>query len=612
MILTLVVLAVAALLFALNRLRSDIVALCAVVALLLGDVLTPSEALAGFSAPVVIMMAGLFIVGGGIFQTGLAKMVGARLMRLAGQSEQRLFLLVMLVTAVIGAFVSNTGTVALMLPIVVSMASGAKMSVGRLLMPLAFASSMGGMLTLIGTPPNLVINDALQSAGGKGLGFFDFAPVGAVCILVGVLVLMPLSKWFLAGRGDGDDKAVAGRGKSLRSLVKEYKLADDVSRCEVRKDSTVAGRTIGELNIHQRYGLAVLEVRQDTRRKRRIMRDVTQNMAVADTRLREGDIIYVSGTAERTAAFAKDYSLSVEFNACDLDFFDIGIAEVVLLRQSKFVGMRLSDAGFRAKFSINVLAVRRGLNYIKDGLADIRLQAGDVLLVQGTWNNIGRLSNDEEHWVVLGQPLEEAARVTLDHKAPLAACIMALMVAMMVFDFIPVAPVTAVLIASVLMILTGCFKSVEAAYKTINWESIVLIAAMMPMSTALEKTGASALVSEMLVESLGSCGPFVLLGGIYFTTSLLTMFISNTATAVLMAPIAMASAHSLGVSPVPLLFAVAVASSMCFASPFSTPPNALVMKAGRYTFMDYIKVGLPLQIVMGVVMTFVLPLIFSF
>lgn len=214
--------------------------------------------------------------------------------------------------------------------------------------------------------------------------------------------------------------------------------------------------------------------------------------------------------------------------------------------------------------------------------------------------------------MVLGQPLAEAARVTFDYKAPLAALIMVAMVCMMVFDFIPVAPVTAVLIASVLMILTGCFRSVEAAYKTINWETIVLIAAMMPMSVALEKTGASDFVAQTLVGSLGNLGPVVLLAGIYFTTSLLTMFISNTATAVLMAPIALASAQSAGISPVPLLFAVAVSASMCFASPFSTPPNALVMKAGRYTFMDYVRVGLPLQLIMGIVMILVLPLLFPF
>lgn len=259
-----------------------------------------------------------------------------------------------------------------------------------------------------------------------------------------------------------------------------------------------------------------------------------------------------------------------------------------------------------------MLGIRRKKEYLLQDLGNERIHSGDVLLVQGTWSNIARLSKEDSDWVVLGQPLAEAAKVTLDYKAPVAASIMVLMVAMMVFDFIPIAPVTAVMIAGILMVLTGCFRNVEAAYKTINWESIVLIAAMLPMSLALEKTGASEYISNTLVSGLGAYGPVALMAGIYFTTSLMTMFISNTATAVLLAPIALQSAMQIGVSPVPFLFAVTVGASMCFASPFSTPPNALVMPAGQYTFMDYVKVGLPLQIIMGIVMIFVLPLIFPF
>lgn len=611
MTVTLVTLAVAAILFASNKIRPDIVALCAVIVLLMFGILTPSEALAGFASPVVVMMAGLFIVGGGILKTGLAKTIGSKMMSLAGDSETKLFLLVVLSTAGIGAFVSNTGTVALMLPIIVSMATGSGMNARRLLMPLAFASSMGGMLTLIGTPPNLVIDGTLQEMGYGKLSFFSFFPVGVVCIVVGIAVLMPLTKYvFGRDKAGGDENK--RKNKSLRSLISEYNLMDNVSRCTVGRGSGAVGRSIGELDIRQRYGLTVLEVRKEHYNKRSVMRDITQSMATSDVRIKAGDIIYISGKPEQTALFAKDYALTVEYGTGGMKFYDIGIAEIVLLEESKFIGLKLSESGFRSKFSINVLAVRRGKEYIREGLADLRMQGGDVLLVQGTWSNIGRMSNDEEHWVVLGQPLEEAGKVTLDYKAPLAALIMIGMVAMMVFDFIPVAPVTAVLTAAVLMILTGCFRSAEAAYDTINWESIVLIAAMLPMSTALEKTGASAMVSQYLVGSIGSMGPTALLAGIYFTTSLLTMFLSNTATAVLMAPIAFATSVSAGVSPVPMLFAVAVAASMCFASPFSTPPNALVMKAGHYTFMDYVKVGLPLQVILGIVMTIALPQIFPF
>ena len=616
MLYTLIILAVTALLFALNRVRSDVVALCALIALLLGGILSPTEALSGFSNPVVIMMAGLFIIGGGIVQTGLAKMVSSRLMTLAGQSELRLFLLVMIVTGFTGAFISNTGTVALMLPIVVSMANAAGISSRRLLMPLAFASSLG-IMTLISTPPNLVIDETLREAGYPALGFFSFLPVGLICLAVGIAVLLPLTRWLLKDKDHGTHDSKP-HGKSLSQLVREYGIAESVSRAVVGKSSPAIGQSIAELDIRQRYGLTVLEVRRERSRIPSFVnvsdkfRDISQTVATPDVRLQEGDIIYLSGSEEQAARFAKEGGLTLSFEDSGLDFYEIGMAEIVLLRQSKFVGRRLSEAGFRAKYSINVLGVRRDNDYILTDLQDVRLQAGDVLLVQGTWSNIGRLTGDEEYWVVLGQPLAEAARVTFDYKAPLAAIIMLAMICMMVFDFIPVAPVTAVLIASVLMILTGCFRSVEAAYKTINWESLVLIAAMMPMSVALEKTGASDYVAQTLAASLGSWGPFALLAGIYFTTSLLTMFISNTATAVLMAPIALTSAQQAGISPVPLLFAVAVGASMCFASPFSTPPNALVMKAGRYTFMDYVRVGLPLQLIMGIVMIIVLPLLFPF
>ncbi len=619
MITTLIILAVAALFFAIGKIRSDIVALCALILLMSFGILTPEEALSGFSNSVVIMMVGLFVVGGAIFQTGLAKMISGRIMKLAGDSELRLFLLVVIVTSVIGAFVSNTGTVALMLPIVVSLATKARISAGRLLMPLAFASSLGGMLTLIGTPPNLVIQGVLIESGYEPLSFFSFSPVGLICIVIGIVVLLPLSKWFLVKKNDWDNDN-KHKTKSLDELVREYRLDENLSRFVVGPLSEAKGKTVAGLDIHNRYGLTVLEIRRENIRQKGIIKSVNQKLAAPNTVIQDGDIVYVIGEREQALRFATDYSLEIPSEVMSdgmretgaLDFYDIGIAEIVLMHTSRLVNRLLKESAFRSKYGINVIGIRRKGEYIMEGLPDERLHAGDVLLVQGTWDNISRLSNDEDDWVVLGQPLEEAAKVTLDYKAPLAACIMLLMIVMMVFDFIPVAPVTAVMIAAVLMVITGCFRNVEAAYKTINWESVVLIAAMMPMSVALEKTGASAMISHSLVSGLGAYGSYVLLAGIYFTTSLLTMFISNTATAVLMAPIALASAMETGLSPYPFLLAVTLGASMCFASPFATPPNALVMQAGSYTFMDYVKVGLPLQVVIGIVMVFVLPLLFPF
>ncbi len=613
MYITLAILALSALFFVNGKIRSDIVALCALTLLLVSGILTPEEALSGFSSSVVVMMIGLFVVGGAIFQTGLAKMASSRLLKLAGTSETRLFLLVMLVTATIGAFVSNTGTVALMMPIIVSLAAGAGINSARLLMPLAFASSMGGMMTLIGTPPNLVIQDALIQAGHRPLSFFSFLPVGIVCVTVGILVLMPLTKYFFSGKKQQKSKR---KRKSLRELVEEYQLEENLFVLEVPAGSPVVSKTAADLDIRHRYGLSILEVRREKSTSHQIIKKVNQLLASSDVPLQAGDNLFVVGNRADAERMSKECGLLPSARRRNgLDFYDIGMAELLLLPSSALINRTIKDSGLRNKFNVNVLGVKRRGEYILNSLADVQLLAGDTILVQGTWSNIARLTEttgETGDWVVLGQPLEDAARVTLDYKAPLAAAIMLLMIVLMMFDSIPVAPVTAVIIAGLLMVLTGCFRNVEAAYKTINWESIVLIAGMMPMSLALEKTGTSACISDGLVGLLGDYGPHALLAGIYFTTSLMTMFISNTATAVLLAPIAMRTAVMLGVSPYPFLFAVTVGASMCFASPFSTPPNALVMPVGNYTFTDYIRVGLPLQIILGIVMVLVLPLLYPF
>lgn len=617
---TLIILVITVALFIWGRVRADIVALTALAALLVLGILTPAEALAGFSSPIVIMMIGLFVVGGAIMQTGLAKLTGNKLMALSRGNETITFLLVMLVTSFIGAFVSNTGTVALMMPIIMSIAAGSGMQSSRFLMPLAFAGSLGGMLTLIGTPPNLVIDEVLTEGGYQPLAFFSFFPVGIIVIAIGIVVLMPLSKIFLSKKQSGKKKK---QGKSLDDLVDEYQLLDNLHRYIVpsRRPSAaldengeqmdIVGKTLKDLSIQKKYGVSIIEIRNEKKSRLGLVKDVSQNMAKSSSTIQVHDTLYIIGEEEKMKRFASDYGLR-KMKDVKIDFYDLGLTEIVVMPTSNFAGLRIGDANLRKRFGINVLGVKRGDEYITDNLIAAKLHVGDMLLVQGEWTNLAHLATDTSNWVVIDQPEKTADKVLLDYKAPVAAAIMLLMIAMMVFDFIPVAPVTAVIIAGLLTVFAGCFRNVEAAYKTINWESIVLIAAMMPMSTALEKTGASALVSQGLVESLGSMGPTALLAGIYFTTSLMTMFISNTATAVLMAPIALVAARQVGVSPYSFLFAVTLGASMCFASPFSTPPNALVMKAGGYTFMDYVKVGLPLQIIIGVVMTFVLPLLFPY
>ena len=615
MYITLAILVISSIFFILGKIRSDLVALSSLLLLVLFGILSPEEALSGFSNPVVIMMIGLFVVGGAIFQTGLAKMISNRLLKLAGKSELKLFILVILATSFIGAFVSNTGTVALMLPIVVSMAMNANINSSRLLMPLAFASSLGGMMTLIGTPPNLIINEELIKNNFSSLSFFSFTPVGLIALAVGLLYLIPVSKYLLNKKDTNpEDKK---NNKSLTDLIEEYQLSKDIHLVMIGKNAPFIGKTLLESNLSEKYEVNVTEILRKPNINTSIFQNPNRELAQANTILNEGDILFVQGDIRKIETMAWEKSLSIvedKFSSQEelMNSQKHGIAEILVTSTSRLVNLPIKKSRFRDSYSLNILGIQRNETYILKNLKNQKIHSGDILLVQGSWKDIGRLNEQQRHLIVLGQPLRQASKVSITHKAPIAAIIMFLMIGSMMFDFIPIQPVTAVMVASLLMVFSGALPNVEAAYKTINWESVVLIAAMLPMALALEKTGTSELVSNILVGNLGNYSPYILLASIYFTTSLLTMFISNTATAILVAPIAMSAAKSMEVNPLPFLIAVSVGASMCFASPFSTPPNALVMSAGRYTFMDYVKVGLPLQILMGIVMILILPLLFPF
>lgn len=604
---TIAILVIASFFFMQGKVRSDLVALCSLLALVLFGIIDTKEALEGFSSPVVIMMIGLFVVGGGIFRTGLAKMISSRILRLAGNSENLLFILVMTVTASVGAFVSNTGTVAVMMPIIISMCASANISPKRFLMPLAFASSMG-MFTLISTPPNLVIQETLIKAGYKALSFFSFAPIGTICFLVGLVILFFSSKLLVKKNTETKKEK---KGKSLEELVEEYNLEQQSYEVEVSNRSKMLNKSLADLKIATNYRVSINKIIRRTGSSK-FRKKTIEIIAGPNTMVEKGDLLYCYGDKDDINSFVQEYDLSFveNKNKTFSDFQDFGIAEVFIMPNSALINRTIVDIRFREEYNVNVLGIQRNNEYQKHDIKDIKLHSGDALLIQASWTDIANLGDRESDLVLVGQPLKEASKVTLDQKAPIAATIMILMILAMVFNIVE--SVTAVLTAATLMVITGCLRNMEEAYSNINWSSIVLIGAMMPMATAFENTGAAALISNGLVSQLGDMGPYALLAGIYFCTSLLTLFISNTATAVLFAPIALQSAISMEVSPYPFLFAVAVAASMCFASPFSTAPNALVMSAGRYTYMDYIKVGLPLQIIMGVVMIVAIPFLFPF
>ena len=607
MVQVLIILIVTAGLLVWGRIRSDVVALCSMVALVLTGVITPEEGLAGFSNSVVIMIAGLFIVGGAITQTGLARLISNKVLSLAGESELRLFYLVILVTIIVGLFVSNTGTVAILMPVVVTIAAQSGVDARRLLMPMAFACSISGMMTLIGTPPTLIVHNSLIESGHEGLQFFTTLPVGLVILLICGALLWPLSK--LLARSEETAMDTKRMRKSPEQLSSQYNLLEDLYRLRIEEGSFLRKKTLAELDLTGRFHCSVIGVKG-------VHLGARATVPTAETMLHRGFVLHVSGAYEDVQRLAEEACLTFLDDEQEgqrtfsgrLSFSEYGLAEVVVKHGSRLVGRRISDTDLRQTYGISVVGLQRNRSYITHRLSRATLQEGDMLLLQGTWEDIERLGAQETDLILLGEPATEASKAIISERGPVAAVIILLMILAMIFNWLP--PVMAVLVADILLILTRCFRSVKDAIGTISWESVILFAAMIPLATAMDNTGLSSMISGGIVSGLGTYGPYAVLAGIMLGTQLLTTFISNTATAVLFAPIALQAASAIGVSPVPFMIGVSVAASMCFMSPFATPPNAMVMSVGKYSFMDYVRVGLPLQVIVIAAMVWLLPLFY--
>ena len=618
MTITLIILFITSALFLWGKLRSDLVALIALLSLTITEILTPEEAISGFANPIVLMLAGLFIISGAITQTGLAKTLSTKLLNTAGNSEIKLFTLTMIVAAILGSFMSNAGTATLLLPIVFGMAREANLSARRFLMPMAFAASMGGMMTLIGTPPVLIVNNVLVDNGYPELGFFTVFPIGLILLIVGLLFLWNSSK--ILQHNEKKRSSGFGEAKSPTELINEYQLAANLFRIKMNPMSPVVGHELRELNITKNYNISIIEIRRISQGTGVFLKSVQHKLAEADSILNGDDIIYVTGTFEDIKRFADINNLTLmdatqaEINkksaAQEMMFDDIGVAEAVVLSSSKLVNKPVKESGFRNRYGINILGIKRKNEYLLNKVQFEKIQSGDSLLIQGTWLNIDELDNEESDLVVVGKPTEEASKVTIAHKATTAAIILIAMVTSILFKVLE--PVLAISTAAVLMILTGCFRNIEAAYNTIRWQTIFFFAAMIPMATAMDKTGAFSLITKILIDTFDGFGPHILLAAFYFAALLVTTFVSNATSVILFAPIAIQTAQEMDISPYPFLFAVATASVMCLASPYSSPPNSIVMSPGGYSFTDYIKVGLPLQLIYMIVMVFMLPILYPF
>lgn len=605
-----IILAVTILLFVSNRIRADLVALMALLAFVLTDILSPTEALSGFSNNVVIMIAGLFIVGAGILRTGLAQQAGNVLLKSSGNSDGKLFVLLLVIVAVVGAFMSNTGTVAILLPIVMSIALSTNRNPSQFLIPLSYMASFSGLLTLIASPPNLIVNQLLIDHGLHRLGFFEITPIGIIGVVSGILYLSIVRKYLLPKelhRGSGDQ----AHSLSPKQLARDYQLGGQLIRMKVPDTSKMVHQRLAQLKIPAQYQLCVLKIERKAAEGISLLPMTYHEMAGPTSIIQPKDILYVQGPIEQAERMAEDFDLQIENDqseAAELVSKQLGIAEVLLTPNSRLINETVRTIGFREKYNLNILGVNRRGEYVIKEMSKVRLRFGDALLVQGAWDDIELLSKETQDVVIIGQPKEHAGMASANGKAPIAAAILVFMIALMVLEVFPA--VISVGIGAILMILTGCVRNMDDAYGKINWESVILIAAMLPMATALEKTGGMELLSTGIIDILGGFGPLGVLGGIFFITMLFGQFISNTATAVLFAPIAMNAAIAIEVSPYAFLIAVAVGASMSFSTPVASPTNALVMTAGGYTFKDFAKVGIPLQIIMFIIMMIAIPLLF--
>jgi di/tricarboxylate transporter len=605
------ILAITIALFLSERLRLDLVALIALVLLLLFGILTVEEALAGFSAPIVLILAGLFVVGAGLVHTGVASSLGGWLGRTAGTSEVRITVLLMLLVAVLSAFLSSTGAVAIMLPVVISLARNAELSPSRLLMPLVLGALIGGMLTLIGTPPNILVCGLLVESGLEPFGFFEFTPIGLLILLFSIGYVILVGRRLLPSapklREFGDADGPMEDAVSTEQLREQYRLKESLFRLRVRRSSPLAGQQVREADLGARYGVNLLE-RQAWPDEEKP--PLAPGAVTPATVLEANDVLLCQGTPGDIARLSREMDLGVrprDDSTLRTPPTELGVAEVLIRGRSTLRGHTLKDRRFRNTYGVSVLGILRRGETIDGDFASTPLEFGDTLLVQGTWEQIRRLIRERADFIVTEVPHELTAQAGLRARAGWAIVITGLMLLLMTLQLLPT--VTTALLAALAMVLTGCLP-VREVYRSINWESLVLIAAMLPMATALKKTGGITFVARLLTDGLGSRGPVVVMGGLFLITTLFTQFISNTATTVLIAPIALAAAVTMNVSPHPFLMIVAIAASTAFSTPIASPVNTLILGPSGYRFRDFARVGVPLQILVLLLCLVAIPFFF--
>jgi len=612
MSLMLTILIITILLFVWGKFTPDIVALISMMSLFFFGILTLDETLSGFSNPTVIMIAALFIIGEGLAQTGWTALAGEKFIELAGKSSTKLLVITTFGAGLLSGVVSNTGTVATLLPVTISSAWSIGTLPSKLLMPVAFGSNTGGLLTLTGTPPNIIVNNTMIESGLEGFSFFEFGLIGLPLLIIALLYFKYVG-YRLLPSNQTNNKPV-DIGSTLHKWIEAYKVDDDYYRLRVRSVSPLLNTKIGKWDFEDSHNVSILRIQRRFRKRLKPKEDFIE-FPNDDTQFLYHDIITVKGETEDINALMIRFRLGLlpldpmeDEVRNNLINQEVGMSEVIVTPKSVLLGRKIRVGRYFKRFGVQLLAVSRNNAPLMD--REITVKAGDAFLIRGTWAEIEQLKAHHENLVIVGSPEGMAKTITnLTFKSYIALFALILMVVLLVFKLVPGA--IAALLSAGIVILAGCVP-ITKAYKGISWVSVVMIAAMIPMGLALQKTGTAELLAYGLVESLGRVSPLALLAGVFLLTTGFSQVINNSATAVLMAPIVILAAKTLEISAAPFMIAVAISASTAFLTPVGTTTNAMVMTAGGYKFMDYLKVGAPLLVLFLIITLVLVPVIWPF
>lgn len=595
LIITFAILIAALILFLVDKVPSDLVALLVVVALGVSGVLTTQEAFSGFSRSAVITIMAIFILAEALQKTGVTEQVGNILLKVGGKSELRLVVVVMMAGAFLSLFMNNIAAAAVLLPAASGAAKKADVNTSKLLMPLAFGTILGGMATLL-TTSNIVINSILHDNNIEGFSLYDFAPVGIPMVIAGVLYVAFIGRKFLPGDSP-IERTLAPNKEEQSDLITAYHLDENLFRARVPEKSSLIDKPLSESHLREDFGVSVVAIE----RKNKKMFALSP-----ETEIKDGDTLVLEGDEDdfkkRDVEPFMEFLPASEWSENDLQSPRVEVVEAMLAPRSRLIGETLRSAHFREKYGMTALAVWRGDQEIIVDLAEIPLAFGDALLLQGTREKIALLGDDPEI-ILLASKEETAITVPEKGRAALMIFVATIVLAVILPDL-----TGAVMLGGALAMMLTRILTTEQAYSSIGWNSIFLVAGMLPMGIALTKTNAAGLMANEVVAVFGGYGSLALLAALFVVTTLLVQAVNGAVVAAVIAPVAIRIAEQTQINPRALAMGVALATSMAFITPLGHPVNVLVMSPGGYNFRDYMRIGIPLSLILFAVAMIFLPL----